>query len=70
MELQSIVAVAVPAVLALSWLLRLEGRLNSHEATCTERHRKLDERHAALNKQLDSIEQKLDWLVKSNGHQG
>lgn len=63
MEYQILAALTVPAVLGLVWLVRLEGRLNTHEATCTERHRKLDERHSAITDQLASIEQKLDRLM-------
>ena len=27
------------------WLLRLEGRVSTHEAVCAERYRRLEEKH-------------------------
>lgn len=44
----------------LVWLLRLEGRVNSHERECAQRMLKLDERHAAIVKGLDMLTAKVD----------
>ena len=39
--LRTLAAIGVPTVLGLVWLLRLEGRLNTHEAVCAERYKNL-----------------------------
>lgn len=59
-----IVAIAVPAILGVVWLIRLEGRVNTHERGCEERQKSLDERHDAMSKKLDHIDQKLDRLIE------
>ncbi len=57
-------AVGVPLLAAGVWLLRLEGRLNTHEASCEQRQKNLDERHAVITKTLESIDGKLDYLME------
>lgn len=46
------------------WLVRLEGRVNTHEAECAQRQQRMDERHVETNKKLDAIDAKLDRLVE------
>lgn len=46
------------------WLIRLEGRQNTHEAECVQRQKRADERHDELTKQLDGMSAKLDRLVE------
>lgn len=60
----AIVGTAVPLILAGTWLLRIEGRLNAHERGCEERQKRLDERHDEIGKKLDHINTKLDRLVE------
>ena len=54
-ELGTFFAVAVPTVLGLVWLIRLEGRINVG-----------DERQKAILDRLERIENKQDRLL--NGH--
>ena len=56
-------AMAVPVILAGVWLIRLEGRLNTHERGCEERQKRLDERHARIEKSLDELHTKFDRLI-------
>lgn len=51
-QIQTAAAVAVPAILALVWLVRLEGRVNLGES-----------RHEDITKALDKIDRKLDRLM-------
>lgn len=46
------------------WLIRLEGRVNTHEAECALRQKRADERHGEMKEQLDGISSKLDRLVE------
>lgn len=55
MDLGLIVAVALAGLAGLIWLIRLEGRVNTHERGCEERQRTLDERHATTNRELKDI---------------
>lgn len=50
-------------VIVIIWALRLEGRVNTHEAVCAERYKKLEERHSASVRHLESIDEKLERLV-------
>lgn len=56
--------VGLPALGGVVWLVRLEGRVNTHEAECAQRQARMDERHAETNKKLDAIDAKLDRLVE------
>lgn len=58
------VVIGMPLVGALIWFIRLEGRVNAHEASCEERQKKLDERYREANRRLDSIDGKLDRLLE------
>lgn len=46
------------------WLVRLEGRVNAHEAACLERQKRLDERHGEISDRLGKIDDKLDQIVE------
>lgn len=51
------------ALIAASvWLIRLEGRVNTHEAVCAERYRRLEEKHGEALAALATIDQKLDLM--------
>ena len=65
MELAWVVAAAVPLVSTVVWLVRLEGRVNVHEAVCAERYRRLDERLEQNTEKLHSIDKKLDRLISA-----
>lgn len=65
MEIREIVTVAVPVIAGIIWLIRLEGRVNTHEAECTQRENKHDERHVESTKKLDRIEAKLDRVLEA-----
>lgn len=58
------VAVGLPALGGVIWLVRLEGRVNTHEAECAQRQKRADERHAETNAKLASIDAKLDRLME------
>jgi hypothetical protein len=47
------------------WLVRLEGRVNTHEAVCAERYRRLDERATESATKLHEIDAKLDRLISA-----
>ena len=54
----------VVAILAAGvWLLRLEGRVNTHEAVCAERYRTLEQRHTESLNALADVNAKLDRLM-------
>lgn len=57
------VAIVVPAVMALVWLLRLESRIASHEQVCAVRQKSLDERHEEIRDSLQRLDAKLDRLM-------
>lgn len=64
MDIQGwMVGLALSGVGGIVWLVRLEGRQNTHERECAQRQIRLDERHAETNKKLDAIDGKLDRLV-------
>lgn len=54
LTLEQALAIAVPCVAALTWLIRLEGRINVN-----------DSRHDDIVERLKRIETKLD---RGNGH--
>lgn len=58
-EIGVIVAVAAQVVYGFRWLMGLEGRISTHERTCDERMRRLDERHAAILQALHDIRERL-----------
>lgn len=59
-----LIKVGMPILAALVWLLRLEGRLNTHEQVCSERYDNLAEKHDDTNTKIDRMEDKLDRLVE------
>lgn len=63
-------AIGLPLIGGLVWLIRMEGRINAHEASCSERQKRLDERHREIDRRLTSIDEgqartndKLDRLL-------
>lgn len=58
-----VAAVAAPAVAVIVWLVRLEGRQNTHEKECEQRNKNADERHDAVTLHLSNMDSKLDRLV-------
>lgn len=54
---------AVSAVAVIVWLIRLEGRVNTHEAVCAERYRQMEERHMLTLSSLSAIDTKLDKMM-------
>ena len=61
---ETAVIVGVPVVAGIVWLIRLEGRLNTHEGQCAERQKRLDERHKTIQDHLTSMDGKLDRLLE------
>ena len=46
------------------WLIRLEGRVNTHEAICSERYKQLQDRHAETLDEMRSMDAKLDSIIQ------
>jgi hypothetical protein len=46
------------------WLIRLEGRVNTHEAICSERYKQLQDRHAETLDEMRSMDTKLDSIIQ------
>jgi hypothetical protein len=42
---------------------RLDGRINTHEAACEQRQKKLDERHEHISQGMERIEANISALV-------
>lgn len=63
LEWSALVPWLVPAALSLVWLVRLEGRVSMHEAVCSERYRRLEERHVEALEAIRSLDAKLDKVV-------
>lgn len=70
MTVQEIIAVALPVIGGIIWLIRLEGRVNTHERGCDERQKRMDERHVEMGKKLDHIVGILDRLTESTHWDG
>jgi len=64
LTLSGVAAIVLPIVGSIVWLVRLEGRVNTHEAECRLRQKRLDERHDEMSAELRAINTKLDWLVE------
>lgn len=58
------IVVGTTALGGLVWLVRLEGRVNTHEAECVQRRKRDDERHAETTTKLTAMDAKLDRLVE------
>lgn len=57
LSIEVIAAVVVPIVLGLSWLLRLEGRINLQDA-----------RYAEIKESLSYIRERLDRALNGRDH--
>ena len=60
-EAAALLALVVGSVV---WLIRLEGRVNTHEAICAERYSQLRQQHVEALDQMRLIETKLDGLIQ------
>jgi len=60
-ELIAVVSLVVGSIV---WLIRLEGRVDKHEAICAERYRQLREHHVEALDEMRLIETKLDGLIQ------
>jgi|TARA_B110001454_G_C12334906_1_gene273481 hypothetical protein len=60
-EAAGILALVVGSVV---WLIRLEGRVNTHEAICSERYKQLQDRHAETLDEMRSMDAKLDSIIQ------
>jgi hypothetical protein len=65
MDLSAEFVAAVSLVLgSIVWLIRLEGRVNTHEAICAERYQQLRQQHSEALDEMRTIETKLDGLIQ------
>ena len=53
---------AVAIIGGVAWAVRVEGRVNGHDALFEEREKALEDRHEELQYRLARIESKLDRL--------
>mgnify|MGYP003133287775 CR=1 FL=1 len=60
-ELVATVSLVVGSIV---WLIRLEGRVNTHEAICAERYQQLRQQHVEGLDEMRLIETKLDSLIQ------
>jgi len=60
-ELVATVSLVVGSIV---WLIRLEGRVNTHEAICAERYQQLRQQHVEGLEEMRLIETKLDGLIQ------
>jgi hypothetical protein len=60
-ELVATVSLVVGSIV---WLIRLEGRVNTHEAICAERYQQLRQQHVEGLEEMRQIETKLDSLIQ------
>ena len=60
-ELVAAVSLVVGSIV---WLIRLEGRVNTHEAICAERYQQLRQQHVEGLDEMRQIETKLDALIQ------
>ena len=59
-----VLAAASLAVGSIVWLIRLEGRVNTHEAICSERYQQLQARHQEALDERRSMDAKLDSIIQ------
>lgn len=57
-----VAGVGLPMLGGIIWIVRLEGRLNTHEGICTQRYENLLDHHAENVRRLDAIGDQLDEL--------
>jgi hypothetical protein len=50
-------------IVAVIWAIRLEGRVSSHELVCSERYRRLEERHVEALDAIRALDAKFDRVV-------
>ena len=60
-ELVAVVSLVIGSVV---WLIRLEGRVNTHEAICSERYNQLQARHLETLDEMRSMDAKLDSIIQ------
>jgi hypothetical protein len=60
-ELVATVSLVIGSIV---WLIRLEGRVNTHEAICAERYSQLRQQHVEGLEEMRQIESKLDGLIQ------
>ena len=60
-ELVAVVSLVIGSVV---WLIRLEGRVNTHEAICSERYQQLQDRHVETLDEMRSMDAKLDSIIQ------
>jgi hypothetical protein len=63
-DILALVTIALSVIAGTVWLVRLEGRVNIHEAVCAERYQQLEARHRETTIELKSIDHKLDRLME------
>lgn len=63
MDVEVGVAVVTALAGALTWLLRLEGRVSTHEQVCAERQKHLTERLDAIKTAASATDHKLDLVA-------
>ena len=63
----TLIAIGLAAIGAIVEVVRLEGRINSHDTLFVEREKASDERHEELKDRLERIEHKLDESLRLNG---
>ena len=66
-DLGVLVTVGLAVVGAIVEVVRLEGRLNSHDTLFIEREKLVYAQHNELKDRLERIEKKLDESLKLNG---
>ena len=60
-ELVAVVSLVIGSIV---WLMRVEGRVNTHEAICAERYQQLRQQHVEGLEEMRQIEGKLDGLIQ------
>lgn len=63
MDLQTAMTVGAPALMAVVWLVRLEGRINGHDRELTA----AEKRDAELREDVKYIRDRIDRAL--NGHE-
>ena len=65
MDIPAVLVATVSLVVgSIVWLIRLEGRVNTHEAICAERYQQLRQQHVEGLEEMRLIETKLDGLIQ------
>lgn len=66
LEVWQLVAAMSPALAAVAWLVRQQGRISSHESLCAERYRHIYEHLEMAKEARERLERKLDDIGKRN----